>query len=46
VFGWQDAGDLAQNGPLIPNARDTNVAVAASVKDVDLFSVDNTRSVN
>ena len=31
MFGWQDAGELAQNGPLILNARGTNVAVAATV---------------
>ena len=31
MFGWQDAGELAQNGPLILNARGTNVAAAATV---------------
>ena len=31
MFGWQDAGELARNGPLILSARGANVAVAATV---------------
>ena len=31
VFGWQDAGELAQNGPLILSARGANVAAAATI---------------
>src|SRR5260370_7983008 len=31
VFGWQDAGELARNGPLILSARGANVTVAATV---------------
>ncbi len=31
VFGWQDAGELARNGPLILSARGANVAAAATV---------------